>query len=94
MTIVMVLSLATIFSPLTIGLVAFPLFAATVVTWTLVEGALLFRGNVAGKTYAEMTDNELGKAHSLWLERIAESTGWAALLFATEQVDRITHEVA
>jgi len=94
MTIVLVLSLATILSPLTVGFAAFPLLVATAGTWTLVEGALLFRGNVAGKTYADMTDNQLGRAHSLWSERIAESTGWAALLFATEQVDRIAHEVA
>ena len=95
LTIVLVLSLATILSPLTVGFVAFPLLVATAGTWIIVEGALvLSRGNVANKTYADMTDNELGRAHSLWSERMAESTGWAALLFATEQVDRITHEVA
>lgn len=95
MTIVLVLCMATILSPLTVGFVAFPLLLATAGTWIIVEGALvLSRGNVASKTYADMTYDELGRAHSLWSGRMAESTGWAALLFATQQVDRIEHEVA
>ena len=37
MTIVLVLSLATILSPLTVGFMAFPLLAATLATWVIVE---------------------------------------------------------
>jgi hypothetical protein len=46
------------------------------------------------KTYADMTDDELGKAHLLWSARMAESTGWAAFLFAAEQVELVAHEAA
>ena len=53
---------------------------------------VLFRRGVTSKTYAEMNDDQLGRAYLLWSARTAESTGWAALQFAAEQVDRIARE--
>jgi hypothetical protein len=95
MAIVLVLSLDTVLSPLTVDFIAFPLLATTAATWVIVEGALVLSGgNLTSKTYADMTDDELGKAHLLWSARVAESTGWAALQFAAGQVERVTHEIA
>ena len=92
MTIVLVLSLAAILSPLTVGFMALPLLAATLATWVIVESTLVLSRRGVTKTYAEMNDDQLGRAYLLWSARTAESTGWAALQFAAEQVDRIARE--
>jgi len=72
-----------------------PLLMASVVMWVIVKSIrVLSGGGSMARTCADMTDGELGRAFSLWSARMAESTGWAALQFAAEQVERIEQEAA
>jgi hypothetical protein len=87
------LCLAAGLSPLSAACFTLPLLVATVVTWMIVEitRALGF-GRHSAKSHREMTDRELRAAHRLWTARIAESSGWGAMLFAVEQVESIKRE--
>jgi hypothetical protein len=93
---ILILSAASVaFLPTTARFAALMALVGLIVIWLLAERVHAFaERNGVERPYHEMTDRELRRAHRMWSARAAESSSWAALLFASRQVEVIAMEIS